>query len=110
MDFLEAIEKDYVDFIEIKNKSDKELQKKKGRIEKALNYKDKCYLQYTIDIKNKKKKFNLLEYDVFKIKSETVETEKRLNEMDVATKRIKEQIIKRTDKNNILIVDNKYLR
>jgi hypothetical protein len=79
--FEESNEKQYNQYIIIKNNAYLSVSKQQNLLEDMRAYNVMSVVKHDVEIENKKKKFNELEFQVFTIKSDTVEVQKKLEDI-----------------------------
>jgi len=67
-------------------------------------------LQHALDLNKKKKTLNILEIGLIKVKAENVDTELRLKQIAEEANKLKEEILKVSNKNEVLEFDNKIIK
>ena len=104
------MEKDYQLFLNVKRQSEIELKLQQTKVDRTINYKDKSLFQQIIDINKKKKTFNLLENEIIKVKSDTVDTDMKLKELAKDFTNVKKELTKEKNKIESLELDIKFIR
>ncbi len=103
----EDVEKQHEKYEIIKNNSALSINKQKGLLTDIQMYHEVSSIRHEGDIQLKKKKFNELEFQVFTIKSDTVEIQNKLQNIKSNTKDVLTKIKEAKLKNSLIIQKNK---